>query len=92
MFTAVITLGILAVALTAALVLVVRYFLADISEREDAISLERIGWVEERRELLNRIQRPEYVPTMPVMDFRVPELEPDEFDLVGTMQDTVGEQ
>lgn len=92
MLSAVIILGVLCAALIVSLVLAVRYFLADISEREAAMSLERIGWVEERRELLNRIQRPEYVPAAPVTDFQIPELEPDEFDLVGTLQDPAGEQ
>lgn len=79
-------LGVLCGLLVVALFLVVRGFLSDVREREDAFSLERIGWVEERRELLNRIQRPEYVPTGPVVHFEVPEAEPDDVDKVGTIE------
>lgn len=41
----------------------------------------------ERQMLLERIQRPERHPTLPVDEFVTPEPEPDEFDLVGTIQE-----
>ena len=41
-------------------------------------------WAEERRELLNRIQRPEYTPTAPA-PFELPELPEDQYNLVGTI-------
>ena len=43
-------------------------------------------WALERRELLTRIQRPEYAPTTPVAQFEVPELEPDDYNRVGTVR------
>lgn len=61
-------------ALAAALVLLQR------SHRE-----AQAQWALERRELLNRIQRPEIIPTAPVA-FEVPEREDDEWNKVGTVE------
>ena len=44
----------------------------------------QVEWALERRELLNRIQHPEFVPTTPAQ-FELPEQEPDEWNLVGTI-------
>lgn len=46
---------------------------------------EREAWTEERRELLNRIQRPEVVQAGPVADFPTPDVEQDELGLVGSI-------
>jgi hypothetical protein len=83
---AVISLAAVCAALVLALTLIVRGFVAHVRELEDGMSLERIAWVEERRELLNRIQRPEYVPTAPAVRFEIPEPEPDDFEQVGTIR------
>lgn len=40
----------------------------------------------ERAELLERIQRPERIPPAEVPGFVLPEPEPDEYELVGTIQ------
>lgn len=47
----------------------------------------RRQWALERRELLERIQRPERIPVSAAADeeFEVPEMEPDESDAVGTI-------
>ena len=47
-------------------------------------ALERDAWIAERRELLNRIQRPEYTPTT-LAPFELPELPEDQYNLVGTI-------
>lgn len=39
----------------------------------------------ERRELLERIQRPERIPLAEVPGFVLPEAEPDEYELVGSV-------
>ena len=44
----------------------------------------------ERRELLNRVQRPEWLP-VPQEAFSTPEVEPDEFNLVGVISEAVDE-
>ena len=43
------------------------------------------AWALERRELLNRVQRPEMIPASTVEPFEVPEPEPDFSHLVGTI-------
>lgn len=45
----------------------------------------------ERRELLNRIQHPERVPTEPAVPFIFPEPDPDELELVGTIAEPSAE-
>jgi hypothetical protein len=45
------------------------------------------AWTEERRELVNRIQAPERLPIAPQPTFEMPEFEPDEMHLVGTIGD-----
>jgi hypothetical protein len=49
-------------------------------------SVAEAGWVAERRELVNRVQAPQFVPRGPVTDFQVPELETDALDEVGQIQ------
>ena len=44
------------------------------------------AWADERRELLNRIQRPDMVPLTAAKPFIAPDPEPDEIDLVGVVQ------
>jgi hypothetical protein len=73
----VLTIG-LAVALCA---MVGHYYLLDKSH-----IAERVLWAEERRELLNRIQRPDQIPTSPSPGYVVPEPEPDEINDVGTVR------
>ena len=62
-------------------------FLIIVLAREYTISLERREWASERRELLNRIQRPELLPIAPERDFVIPEVEPDEFDMIGSIRE-----
>lgn len=76
MTAAVITLGILCAALVTALVLVVRLLLQRITTAETAVA-------DERRELLNRIQRPDVLPIASSTPFVVPEQEPDDIGEVG---------
>lgn len=47
---------------------------------------ERTAWAAERRELLERIQRPDRIPAAPRTDFVVPEREPDEWGKVGSVE------
>jgi hypothetical protein len=48
---------------------------------------EQQAWAGERRELLNRIAHPEFVPTQPVAAYPTfVEPEPDEIDKVGTIE------
>jgi hypothetical protein len=42
-------------------------------------------WAEERRELLNRIQRPEFVPITQA-NLPIPEADADQYNLVGTIK------
>jgi hypothetical protein len=58
--------------------------------REYTFATERREWASERRELLNRIQRPEWLPVASE-GFVTPEPEPDEFNLVGVIQESVDE-
>lgn len=44
-----------------------------------------LEWAKERRELLNRIQRPEQTVPQPAEHFEFPEPEPDDAHLVGTI-------
>jgi hypothetical protein len=69
----------LAVIEAICLVVVVLAFLWDRRQTERA-------WVAERRELLNRVQFPDRMPVQAPVEFKVPELEPDEIDLVGTIK------
>jgi hypothetical protein len=47
---------------------------------------ETAHWALERRELLNRIQRPEQIPLPSASEFVFPEPEPDEINRVGTIE------
>lgn len=60
--------------------------------REYTFHQERSEWLLERRELLNRVQRPEQLPSPQITDFVIPEYEPDEFDLVGVIQERVADE
>ena len=51
--------------------------------KDRAVADERAAWVEERRELLNRIQHPEVVVPLSTEVREVVETEPDEINLVG---------
>ena len=44
-----------------------------------------VAWERERRELLNRVQRPEHVPVLGGERFEWPEEELDEIEKVGTI-------
>lgn len=59
--------------------------------REYAFVQERSEGLLERRELLNRVQRPELLPGAQMTDFVIPEVVPDEFDLVGSIRESVDE-
>ena len=58
--------------------------------REYSFATERREWTSERRELLNRIQRPEWLPVASE-GFEMPEPEPDEFNMIGTISEAVDE-
>lgn len=58
--------------------------------REFTFRQERSEWLVERRELLNRVQRPEWTPALD-RPFVTPEPEPDEFNLVGVISEAVDE-
>lgn len=51
-------------------------------EHQDA----QAQWQLERRELLNRVQRPEQLPQVRGPILEMPPPEPDEYDLVGTIR------
>lgn len=63
---------------TVAIAAIVYMFLRDRKQAEQA-------WTVERRELLERIQRPERVPVLEAQPFAFPELPEDDFDKVGTI-------
>lgn len=58
--------------------------------REYTFRQERSEWLLERRELLNRVQRPEWLPVVSE-GFVAPEVETDEFNLVGVISEPVDE-
>lgn len=55
--------------------------------REYTIALERREWASERQLLLERIQRPEVTPVVSDRVFEIPEVEPDEFDMIGSIRE-----
>ena len=55
--------------------------------REWTIHQERSEWLVERRELTDRVQAPERLPSAQTADFVLPEFEPDEFNLVGVISE-----
>ena len=73
-----IELTIIAVAQTVALVAISLAFLKHVRSREQEITVER-------RELLTRIQHPELIPVPRDTRTPLPEPEPDESNLVGTI-------
>lgn len=68
--------AVLAVSLVATVFLMLRY----IASAESA-------WADERRELLNRIQRPEQIIPVAPQQWAWPDEEPDEIEKVGTIAD-----
>lgn len=60
-------------------------FIGILTLRERAHDVERKAWTEERRELLNRIQAPSYLPVAPRPDLAIPDREPDGWAEVGTI-------
>lgn len=62
-------------------------FLHELRETEARFTLERERWEGERHELLNRIQRPEVIPVSVPEVWASPDGEPDEYALIGTIQD-----
>lgn len=71
---------IIAAVLALALVAVVYLMLRHAAEAERA-------WTAERRELLSRIQRPELLPSPTGEPFAFPDTEPDQLELIGTIQE-----
>lgn len=69
------------IAAVAIITLAAVIWMQDRSHRDD-----RHRWVEERRELLNRIQRPELAPYTTPTSFEAPELPADEWAQVGTIR------
>ena len=59
--------------------------------REVTFHQERVEWLSERRELTDRVQAPERLPNVLTSDFVVPEVEPDEFNLVGVISEVSDE-
>jgi len=59
--------------------------------REYTIFRERSEWLVERRELTDRVQAPERLPSALASDFVLPEVEPDEFNLVGVISEVSDE-
>jgi hypothetical protein len=62
-------------------------FFALILVREWTIHQERSEWLVERRELTDRVQAPERLPSAQTADFVLPEVELDEFNLVGVISE-----
>lgn len=77
-----------AVAIMLAGALVAFFFATHIvlQEQEKLHVAERAAWTDERRELLNRIQHPEILPTAASAPFVVPEFEPDDIGQVGEIE------
>ena len=59
---------------------------AVLSHFVDVFREEQRAWTVERRELLNRVQRPEVTPFTPVEAFAYPEAEADGIEEVGTVK------
>lgn len=55
--------------------------------REYTFHQERVEWLSERRELTNRVQAPDRLPSVQTADFVLPEVELDEFNLVGVISE-----
>lgn len=58
-----------------------------VQARQYALDRQRVekAWTQERRELLERIQRPERPPVEPATPFDIPEQPQDEWNLVNTI-------
>lgn len=66
------------------IVIVVLAFLWDRRQQAADQRARELAWVEERRELLNRIQAPERLPVAQTAEpFVIPEHEPDQYNQVG---------
>ena len=55
--------------------------------REWTFHQERVEWLVERRELTDRVQAPDRLPSVQTADFVLPEVELDEFNLVGVISE-----
>lgn len=78
MLAALIVLGLALVLTLIALIVIVRELLTRHATSE-------ASWGDERRELLNRIQRPEFLPVASPGNYVIPEQEPDEIGQVGAI-------
>jgi len=83
---------IVAIVLAAALVVVVVVFVRYQTARDQRFAEVERAYVLERRELLNRIQRPDMIPVRAPDAFVQPESEPDQIDLVGVIMEPPGEE
>jgi hypothetical protein len=87
MTVALVVVAAIAVALACLNVLVLRHAAAQLRLVEDSRRLEAESVSAERRELLNRVQAPQFVPQAgPTVAWEIPDAPPDEIDLVGTIQ------
>jgi 23S rRNA A2030 N6-methylase RlmJ len=59
--------------------------LIELFRLQDRHTKAETAWLEERRELLNRIQAPERIPVQASQDYVIPEREQDEWASVGTI-------
>jgi hypothetical protein len=59
--------------------------LIELFRLQDRHAKAETAWTQERRELLNRIQRPEQLPVPEAQEFVIPERELDEWAKVGTL-------
>lgn len=75
--------GVLAVALIAVVVVLTRSHQRVVDRLTGAHAVAEEAWVQERRELINRVQAPEHIPRGSVQQFEMPEIEPDDSNLVG---------
>lgn len=76
--------GLLIAAYVLFAVIAVRFVAKQDAAHLNAMRVAEMQWAEERRELLNRIQRPEMVPQRVSDPLTLPDPEPDEIELVGT--------
>lgn len=76
---------VLAAALVAVVVALVREHRKAVERLTSAHRASEEAWIVERRELVNRVQAPERIPLTAPTHFEMPEMEPDESHLVGTV-------
>lgn len=75
--------GLLAVALVLVVVALVREHRKVVERLTNAHAMAEEAWIVERRELVNRVQAPEFIPRSSPLEFKVKDPEPDEGYLVG---------